>query len=78
MNAKKETAYMFADELIALHEVCPGADITYIANLEDRGLPKVRRDAARIQNAFREAVSLLSSSVPLTNMVRLGSSLVRD
>ena len=55
MNAKKETAYMFADELIALHEVCPGADITYIANLEDRGLPKVRRDAARIQNAFREA-----------------------
>ena len=24
MNAKKETAYMFADELIALHEVCPG------------------------------------------------------
>lgn len=40
MNAKKETAYMFADELIALHEVCPGADINYIANLEERGLPK--------------------------------------
>ena len=39
---------MFADELIALHEVCPDADITYIANLEERGLPKVRRDAERI------------------------------
>ncbi|HVP94072.1 MAG TPA: Ni-sirohydrochlorin a,c-diamide reductive cyclase catalytic subunit [Methanoregulaceae archaeon] len=55
MNAKKETAYMFADELIALHEVCPNADITYIANLEERGLPKVRRDAVRIKTAFDEA-----------------------
>jgi hypothetical protein len=45
MNAKKETAYMFADELIALHEVCPDADIMYIANLEGRGLPKTRLDA---------------------------------
>ena len=43
LNAKKETAYMFADELIALHDVCPDADITYIANLEGRGLPKTRR-----------------------------------
>jgi putative methanogenesis marker 13 metalloprotein len=48
LNAKKETAYMFADELIALHDVCPGADIMYIANCEARGLPKVRADAARI------------------------------
>ncbi|MDO9036609.1 MAG: Ni-sirohydrochlorin a,c-diamide reductive cyclase catalytic subunit [Methanoregula sp.] len=48
LNAKKETAYMFADELIALHECCPGADITYIANLDNRGLPKVRADAKRI------------------------------
>jgi len=55
MNAKKETAYMFADELIALHEVCPDADITYIANLEERGLPKVRRDARRINAALIEA-----------------------
>jgi putative methanogenesis marker 13 metalloprotein len=55
MNAKKETAYMFADELIALHDVCPAADITYIANLEERGLPKVRRDADRITSAFRDA-----------------------
>lgn len=59
MNAKKETAYMFADELIALHDVRPDADITYIANLEERGLPKVRRDAARISAACKE------SDVPL-------------
>lgn len=48
LNAKKETAYMFADELLALHDACPGADVTYIANLDERGLPKVRRDAKRI------------------------------
>ncbi|MEI7856857.1 MAG: Ni-sirohydrochlorin a,c-diamide reductive cyclase catalytic subunit [Methanomicrobiales archaeon] len=48
LNAKKETAYMFADELIALHDASPDADITYIANLDQRGLPKVRRDAAII------------------------------
>jgi len=48
MNAKKETAYMFADELLALHDLCPCADITYLANLESRGLPKVREDARRI------------------------------
>jgi len=55
MNAKKETAYMFADELIALNEACPGAAIAYIANLEDRGLPKVRNDAALILEGMREA-----------------------
>lgn len=48
LNAKKETAYMFVDELIAFHDVCPAADITYIANLEQRGLPKTRGDAERI------------------------------
>jgi len=48
LNAKKETAYMFADELIALHDTCPDADVTYIANLDQRGLPKVRADAASI------------------------------
>ncbi|OPX65399.1 MULTISPECIES: Ni-sirohydrochlorin a,c-diamide reductive cyclase catalytic subunit [unclassified Methanoregula] len=48
LNAKKETAYMFADELIALHDACPVADVTYIANLDQRGLPKVRADAATI------------------------------
>ncbi|NLA37948.1 MAG: Ni-sirohydrochlorin a,c-diamide reductive cyclase catalytic subunit [Methanomicrobiales archaeon] len=54
MNAKKETAYMFADELIALHGACPDATVTYVANLEDRGLPKVREDAARILAGMRE------------------------
>ncbi len=39
---------MFADELIALHDTCPDADITYIANLEQRGLPKTRLDAELI------------------------------
>ncbi len=53
MNAKKETAYMFADELLALHETCPDAGITYIANLEERGLPKVRADARRILNEMK-------------------------
>lgn len=53
MNAKKETAYMFADELVALRETCPDAEITYLANLEDRGLPKVRADAARIAGEIR-------------------------
>lgn len=48
LNAKKETAYMFVDALIALHDTCPDADITYIANLEQRGLPKTRADAERI------------------------------
>ncbi|HJK74625.1 MAG TPA: Ni-sirohydrochlorin a,c-diamide reductive cyclase catalytic subunit, partial [Methanocorpusculum sp.] len=48
MNAKKETAYMFADELLALHDAVPDANITYVANLEERGLPKVRGDAAAI------------------------------
>ncbi len=53
LNAKKETAYMFADELIALHDACPEADITYIANLDQRGLPKVRRDAAIILDQMK-------------------------
>jgi putative methanogenesis marker 13 metalloprotein len=45
LNAKKETAYMFIDELIALHDRCPGADISYLVNLDQRGLPKTRADA---------------------------------
>jgi len=54
MNAKKETAYMFADELIALHDAAPDAEVTYIANLDQRGLPKVRGDASRILSGMRE------------------------
>jgi putative methanogenesis marker 13 metalloprotein len=52
MNAKKETAYMFADELLALNDACPSADVDYVANLEPRGLPKVRQDAVRILNGM--------------------------
>ncbi len=48
LNAKKETAYMFGDILAGLHDAVPDADITYSANLERRGLPKVIRDAERI------------------------------
>lgn len=55
LNAKKETAYMFADSLIALHEKCPGADITYVVNLENRGLPKIRRDAETILSGIKSA-----------------------
>jgi len=54
LNAKKETAYMFADALIALHDTCPDADITYLANLAGRGLPKVRADAERIRSEMAE------------------------
>jgi putative methanogenesis marker 13 metalloprotein len=52
LNAKKETAYMFADELLALHDVCPDSPVTYLANLEDRGLPKVREDARIIREGM--------------------------
>jgi putative methanogenesis marker 13 metalloprotein len=48
LNAKKETAYMFADELLALRDACPDAIVTYIVNLEERGLPKTRADARRV------------------------------
>ncbi len=54
LNAKKETAYMFADALLALYETCPDADVTYLANLDDRGLPKVRNDALRIRRDLDE------------------------
>lgn len=54
LNAKKETAYMFADELIALHDVCPDANITYVANLEERGLPKIRRDNENILHGLKD------------------------
>jgi putative methanogenesis marker 13 metalloprotein len=53
LNAKKETAYMFADELVALHDTCPDADVTYIVNLDQRGLPKTRLDAERILTEMR-------------------------
>ena len=58
LNAKKETAYMFADELIALHDACPDANITYIANVDNRGLPKVRVDARNRDEMTKRGVPL--------------------
>jgi len=54
MNAKKETAYMFADILAAMHEVAPDAPIRYAANLSPRGLLKVRRDAEQIRTELQK------------------------
>jgi Ni-sirohydrochlorin a,c-diamide reductive cyclase subunit CfbD len=48
LNAKKETAYMFADITAAVAEIAQGQVIN-LANLNDQvGLPKVRRDAFNI------------------------------
>lgn len=48
LNAKKETAYMFADITAAVAEI-GGSQVETLANLDDQlGLPKVRRDAANI------------------------------
>ncbi|MDI9632938.1 MAG: Ni-sirohydrochlorin a,c-diamide reductive cyclase catalytic subunit [Methanolinea sp.] len=75
MNAKKETAYMFADMLLALHESRPGADITYIANLEERGLPKVREDARRIRTELEERGLELTPTGALDEYGALGDLL---
>ena len=54
LNAKKETAYMFADITAAVAEVA-GDQVDTFANLDDQvGLPKVRRDAANIARDLRE------------------------
>jgi putative methanogenesis marker 13 metalloprotein len=48
LNAKKETAYMFADITSAVSEAS-GGKIDTLANLDSKvGLPKVRRDAQNI------------------------------
>jgi len=48
LNAKKETAYMFADITAAVSEAA-GDKVDTLANLDDQvGLPKVRRDASNI------------------------------
>ncbi|HPT37793.1 MAG TPA: Ni-sirohydrochlorin a,c-diamide reductive cyclase catalytic subunit [Methanothrix sp.] len=48
LNAKKETAYMFADITAAVSEIA-GEQVDSLANLDDQvGLPKVRRDASNI------------------------------
>jgi len=53
LNAKKETAYMFADITSAVAEV-GGEQVDTLANLDDRlGLPKVRRDAENVARDLR-------------------------
>ncbi|OPY53605.1 MAG: Light-independent protochlorophyllide reductase subunit B [Methanosaeta sp. PtaU1.Bin060] len=54
LNAKKETAYMFADITAAVAEASSGK-VDTLANLDDHvGLPKVRRDASNIARELRE------------------------
>jgi putative methanogenesis marker 13 metalloprotein len=54
LNAKKETAYMFADITAAVFEAASGK-VDTLANLDDQvGLPKVRRDASNIARDLRE------------------------
>jgi len=54
LNAKKETAYMFADITAAVAEVA-GDQVDTLANLDDRvGLPKVRRDAGNVARDLRK------------------------
>jgi len=54
LNAKKETAYMFADITAAVAEVA-GGQVDTLANLNDQlGLPKVRRDAVNVASDLRD------------------------
>lgn len=54
LNAKKETAYMFADITAAVAEAAPG-QVDTLANLDENvGLPKVRRDARNIARDLQE------------------------
>lgn len=59
LNAKKETAYMFADELIALYETARlfglEENVVIFSNTDHRlGLPRVRAHASNIMKAFEE------------------------
>jgi putative methanogenesis marker 13 metalloprotein len=54
MNAKKETAYMFIDPLLAVHELRPDAEIGYYANLGNKGLLRVARMAHGIDAECKE------------------------
>ena len=54
LNAKKETAYMFADVTAAVAEVA-GDQVDTLANINDQvGLPKVRRDASNVARDLKE------------------------
>ena len=59
LNAKKETAYMFADELIALYETARllgmEKNIVLFSNTDvTLGLPRVREHAINVMKAFEE------------------------
>ena len=59
LNAKKETAYMFADELIALYETARllgmEKNIALFSNTDvTLGLPRVREHAKNVMKAFEE------------------------
>jgi putative methanogenesis marker 13 metalloprotein len=59
LNAKKETAYMFADELIALYETARllgmEKNIVLFSNTDIAlGLPRVRKHAKNVMKAFEE------------------------
>jgi len=59
LNAKKETAYMFADELIALYETAKRfgkeENIIIFMNTDTAlGLPRVREHAKNVMRAFEE------------------------
>ncbi len=57
LNAKKETAYLYADIILAINSAKNqlGGEFAVIANLEgSRGLPKVREDARNISKELKE------------------------
>ena len=57
LNAKKETAYMFADINAAVAEVAEahGAEVDTLANLDEmKGLSKVRKDARNIASGLAD------------------------
>ena len=59
LNAKKETAYMFADELMALYETADALgmaeNVMILSNTDtEAGLPRVREHAKNIMKAFHE------------------------
>ncbi len=59
LNAKKETAYMFADELIALYETARlfgrEENVTIFSNTDiNLGLPRVKEHAVNVMKAFDE------------------------
>lgn len=68
LNAKKETAYMFADELIALYETARlfgmEKNITIFSNTDiNLGLPRVKEHAINVMKAFDE------QSVPVHEII---------